>query len=76
MVRCLWIILPGGEDCQLFMLAIKDDDLFRISLAEALLLLLVLKPFSNAADLISSPTHRLPLFGKLPRKIKPPITDT
>lgn len=69
-------MLPRGEDCQLFMLAIKDDDLFRISLAEAWLLLLDLKLFSNAADLISSPTHWLPLLGKLPRKIKPPITDT
>lgn len=57
MIRCLWIILPGGEDCQLDMPAIKNDDLFRINLAEALLLLLVLKLFSNAADLISSPTH-------------------
>lgn len=56
MARCLWIILPGEKDCQLLMLAIKSDDLFKINFAEALLLVL-----SNATDLIS---HNLSFGGR------------
>lgn len=58
------------------MLAIKNDDLFRIDLAVALHLLLVHRLFSNAADLIKLTTLHFSTHlcgGGKPREIKPPV---